>query len=259
VAGQRQVSPRLRPVAQSLHEPLEAPAVAETVEELYGRIEARFPTRGLLGVCGDLIKLVDEVQTSAGLGQRRIRIARIVSRVVMVLVVAVTLVALIMAVHDAVFGDDVHSSIDVLGLAETAISDLVYAAIAVFFLWSFPERLQRSQLLNLLHQLRSTAHVIDMHQLTKDPEQLRPSFVPTSRSTKLDMTRDQVERYLDYCSEMLSLVGKTAALCAEESRDSVILETVSTIENLTVGLSRKIWQKISNLPPGDAPKGATQP
>ena len=68
------------------------------------------------------------------------------------------------------------------------------------------------------------------------------------------MTRDQVERYLDYCSEMLSLVGKTAALCAEESRDSVILETVSTIENLTVGLSRKIWQKISNLPPGEPAK-----
>ena len=75
--------------------------------------------------------------------------------------------------------------------------------------------------------------------------------MPTSKSTQLDMTRDQVERYLDYCSEMLSLVGKTAALCAEESRDSVILETVSTIEKLTVGLSRKIWQKISNLPPGE--------
>ena len=43
----------------------------------------------------------------------------------------------------------------------------------MFFLWSFPERLQRGRLLNLLHQLRSTAHVIDMHQLTKDPEQLR--------------------------------------------------------------------------------------
>ena len=68
------------------------------------------------------------------------------------------------------------------------------------------------------------------------------------------MTRDQVERYLDYCSEMLSLVGKTAALCAEESRDSVVLETVSTVENLTVGMSRKIWQKISNLPPGEPAK-----
>jgi hypothetical protein len=240
-------------VTQALHEPLEAPAVKETVEELYGRIEARFPKRGLLGVCGDLSKLVDEVQTAAGLGHRQIRIARTISRVAMGLVLAVTAVALVLAAHDAITGG-VDDSIEALGVAETAISDLVYASIAIFFLWSFPERLQRSKLLNLLHQLRSTAHVIDMHQLTKDPEQLKPSFVPTSKSTKLDMTRDQVERYLDYCSEMLSLVGKTAALCAEESRDSVILETVSTVENLTVGLSRKIWQKISNLPPGEPAK-----
>ncbi len=246
-------------MTEALHEPLEAPAVQETVKELYGRIEARFPKRGLLGVCGDLIQLVDQVQASAGQGQRQIRWVRLVSRVVMAFVIIVTVFALLLALHDAFFDEKVKNSIDVLGLAETAISDLVYAAIAIFFLWSFPERLQRSRLLNLLHQLRSTAHVIDMHQLTKDPEQLKPSFVPSSASRPLGMTRDQVERYLDYCSEMLSLVGKTAALCAEESRDSVILETVSTIENLTVGLSRKIWQKISNLPPGDAPKGATEP
>jgi fumarate reductase subunit D len=244
-------------VDAELHEPLEAPAVRETVEELYGRIEARFPKRGLLGVCGDLILLVEEVQNSAGQGQRQIRWVRFASRIVMAFVMVVTLLALLLALHDAFFDDNVKNSIDVLGLAETAISDIVYAAIAIFFLWSFPERLQRSRLLSLLHQLRSTAHVIDMHQLTKDPEQLKPSWVPTAKSTKLNMSRDQVERYLDYCSEMLSLVGKTAALCAEESRDSLILETVSTIETLTVGLSRKIWQKISNLPPGDAPKGAT--
>jgi hypothetical protein len=236
-------------VTEALHEPLQATAVKETVEVLYGRIEARFPKRGLLGVCGDLSTLVDEVQTAAGVGHRQIRVARAASRVAMALVLAITAVALVLAVKDVFFGQDVDNVIDGLGVAETAISDLVYASIAIFFLWSFPERLQRSKLLNLLHQLRSTAHVIDMHQLTKDPEQLRPSFVPSAKSVRLNMTRDQVERYLDYCSELLSLVGKTAALCAEESRDSVILETVSTIETLTVGLSRKIWQKISNLPP----------
>jgi len=169
-------------------------------------------------------------------------------------VILVTVLALVLAVHDAFFDNGVENSIDVLDLAETAISDLVYASIAIFFLWSFPERLQRSRLLNLLHQLRSTAHIIDMHQLTKDPEQLKPSFVPSRASRPLGMTRDQVERYLDYCSELLSLVGKTAALCAEESRDSLVLETVSTVETLTVGLSRKIWQKISNLPPGEPMK-----
>ena len=238
-------------MAEALHEPLEAPAVKETVEELYERVSARFPERGLRGVCGDLITLVEEVRTASQVGHRQIRMARTISRVLMGVVVGITLVALVLAARDAIQGKAVHDSVDVLGLAETTISDVVYAAVAVFFLWSFPDRMQRSRLLRMLHQLRSTAHVIDMHQLTKDPEQLRPSFRPTKASKPLGMTRNQVERYLDYCSEMLSLVGKAAALCAEMSQDAVILDTVNSIEQLTVGLSRKIWQKISNLPPHD--------
>jgi hypothetical protein len=47
---------------------------------------------------------------------------------------------------------------------------------------------------------------------------------------------------------MLSLTAKTAALCAEHSTDSVVLETISDIETLTTDLSIKIWQKISLLP-----------
>jgi hypothetical protein len=244
-------------VTEALHEPLEAPAVRETVDELYARIEARFPRRGLLAVCGDLLLLVEAVQNSSGRTHQRIRAARVASRVVMVAVLGGTAFALFMAGRDVV-RRGLHSYVDLLPLIETAINDIVFAGIAVFFLWSFPERVQRGQLLKLLHQLRSIAHIIDMHQLTKDPEQLKPSFTPSSASKPLGMTRDEVERYLDYCSEMLSLVGKTAALCAEESRDNVVLETVSRIETLTVGLSRKIWQKISNLPPGKPREGGTQ-
>ena len=57
-----------------------------------------------------------------------------------------------------------------------------------------------------------------------------------------------MHHYLSYCSEMLSLTAKTAALCAEHSADGVVLETVSYIETLTTELSNKIWQKISLLP-----------
>jgi hypothetical protein len=77
---------------------------------------------------------------------------------------------------------------------------------------------------------------------------LRDDFVSTSASPELDLDRAGMEHYLDYCSELLSLIGKVAALCAEESRDPVVLETVSTVETLTTGMSRKIWQKISLLP-----------
>lgn len=47
----------------------------------------------------------------------------------------------------------------------------------------------------------------------------------------------------------MSLIGKTAALCAEESQDGLVLSTVSTVERLTTDLSAEIWQKIGVLPP----------
>ncbi len=109
----------------------------------------------------------------------------------------------------------------------------------------FPER---SQVLGQLHRLRSLAHIVDMHQLTKDPERLRPNFDPTRESVDPHLTRADMEHYLDYCSEMLSLIGKVAALCAEGSQDSLVLDTVSRIEALTSGMSGQIWQKISLLP-----------
>jgi hypothetical protein len=133
-------------------------------------------------------------------------------------------------------------------LTESAVNDVVFAAISVVFLWVLPDRLERRALLRLLHRLRSLAHVIDMHQLSKDPEQASPNYVPTEQSVRHGLDAEQLHHYLSYCSEMLSLTAKTAALCAEHSTDGVVLETVSYIETLTTELSNKIWQKISLLP-----------
>jgi hypothetical protein len=41
---------------------------------------------------------------------------------------------------------------------------------------SLPNRLTRGRLLALLHRLRSLAHVVEMHQLTNDPERLQERF-----------------------------------------------------------------------------------
>ena len=244
----------------AVKEPLDADAVREVVVELEARIAARFPKRGLRQVAADLALIIDAVETSTAEQQGRVRLARLASRVLLWLILAGTAVVIAYAFKDAVFGGKVRSTLDLLPVIETVINDVVFAGIAVFFLYSFPERVQRGRLLNLLHQLRSTAHIIDMHQLTKDPEQLKPSFVPSAVSKPLELNRDEMERYLDYCSELLALVGKSAALCAEESRDDVVLDTVSTVETLCVGISRKIWQKISNLPPPGAavsPRGGS--
>ncbi|MCT2262850.1 hypothetical protein M3F59_14700 [Brachybacterium muris] len=59
------------------------------------------------------------------------------------------------------------------------------------------------------------------------------------------MTRAELTRYLDYCTEMLSLVGKSAALFAEDTTDGDVLDAVEGIETLTSDMARKVWQKIA--------------
>ncbi len=58
------------------------------------------------------------------------------------------------------------------------------------------------------------------------------------------MTPNQLLRYLGYCSELLSLASKVAALYADKLHDPDIVEAVGDIERLTSNLSQKIWQKI---------------
>lgn len=228
-------------------ERLDADLVRHTVARLEARIVARFPGRGLATVVGELGLLTDDVAAGSSAIRERLRWVRLGSRVVAAIVLLATVLVFVLAFRDAVrAGPD--RSFEWVPLIESTINDLVFAGLALWFLYALPQRLERGHLLDLLHRLRSLAHIIDMHQLTKDPERLRPDFVPTEPALVVDLDRGQMERYLEYCSEMLSLVGKVAALCAEESRDSLVLTTVSDLETLTTGMSRKIWQKISLLP-----------
>jgi hypothetical protein len=162
-------------------------------------------------------------------------------------VVTAAALAIGLSVRDATQVGADRPTFEWLPILESGINDVAFAGIAVFFLLTIPARLRRRALLQMLHRLRSLAHVIDMHQLTKDPERLLSAPPPTAKSAANDLDAVGLGRYLDYCSELLSLVSKTAALCAEESTDAVVLDTVSEIESLTLGMSRKIWQKISLL------------
>lgn len=130
-------------------------------------------------------------------------------------------------------------------LLESAINDVILIGAAVFFLTSLETRLKRQKTLKALHQLRALVHIHDMHQLTKDPERTVSGKNATPASPKARMKAEDLERYLDYCSEMLSLIGKVAALHIQDFDDSVALAAVNEIELLTTGLRNKIWQKIT--------------
>ncbi|MET0385097.1 MAG: hypothetical protein ABW321_04020, partial [Polyangiales bacterium] len=134
-------------------------------------------------------------------------------------------------------------------------NDLVFVGIAVYFLLGLELRRKRTRALNALHVLRSLAHIIDMHQLTKDPDRTFADRADTASSPKDSLNAFELTRYLDYCSELLAIVSKIAALYVQELADPATVSAASAVEELCVGLSRTIWQKIVILDRVLAPLG----
>jgi len=128
-----------------------------------------------------------------------------------------------------------------------AIQNVVFLGLAVLFLANVETRIRRRRTLSAIHELRSIAHIVDMHQLTKDPDQVLAEGAATASSPQRRMTRFELSRYLDYCAELLSLTSKVAALYVQDFQDPVVLQAVNEVETLTTGLSSKIWQKIMIL------------
>jgi len=92
----------------------------------------------------------------------------------------------------------------------------------VLFLANVETHIRRRRTLSAIHELRSIAHIVDMHQLTKDPDQVLAEGAATASSPHRPMTRFELSRYLDYCAELLSLTSKVAALYVQDFQDPVV-------------------------------------
>ena len=69
------------------------------------------------------------------------------------------------------------------------------------------------------------------------------------------MTVIELTRYLDHCTDMLSLTGKIGALYVQDFQDSLALSAVNEVELLTTSLSGKIWQKLALLDAEESRRG----
>jgi hypothetical protein len=214
--------------------------ILRTLERLKARIAERFPASGLSKVADELIVVGKEVsETAVYLREPNYLIRIPVGIAIVLMVLLVTILAVTVPWPTRL------KDLDQLNqLANTGINNIVFLGIAIFFLLTIETRLKRNRALKTIHQLRSLAHVVDMHQLTKDPERLGSDAPDTASSPERTMTPMQLGRYLDYCSELLSVNSKLAALLVQNFTDEVILGAVNEIETLTTGLSGKIWQKI---------------
>lgn len=213
-----------------------------TVEKLSVRVGERFPNAGLFRVSKHLCEVATESRKRVTETARRSIWIRLMICLLVVLLVAGIVMSVVAFKFQPKAAD--VTWVEFVQALESGINDIIFVGVGIFFLASLENRMRRRRILKALHELRSVAHVIDMHQLTKDPQRASGVLVATPSSPTNDMSPDQLIRYLDYCSEMLSLVGKLAALYLQRSDDAVVLSTVDEIEGLTTGLSRKIWQKL---------------
>jgi hypothetical protein len=216
---------------------LESNEIIHTIDELHMRISQRFPKSDLAGVCEELLVVAKETEAkSQAVNAPNYPLRAII---LLVLLSAGTIVFLLVRAAQLKQGE-----VEIFGLfqgLESGTNLIIFTSVAVYFLFSFESRIARTRALKDLNELRSIIHVIDMHQLRKDPSEL------LSAESTDGMSRYDLTRYLGYCSVMLSLGAKLAALYAQKLPDEVVIDAASDLQNVAGGLSLKIWQKIAVL------------
>lgn len=222
---------------------LDSERIIETSAQLQRRIAERFPASGLSRLAAELNTVVRESAIRAQEFDRPNIPLRLGIGVLVCGIIAFLVVSIISAKNADHLFEDLVNFVQFL---EAAISGLVFIGAAILFLVGLEVRIKRARALNAIRELRAIAHIVDMHQLTKDPERLNrgPS---TPSSPVRSMSPFQLSRYLDYCIELLAVTGKVAALYVQNFPDSEALSAVEQVETLTTGLSRSIWQKMMIL------------
>ena len=224
--------------------------VGKTLNRLHDRIVERFPDSGLHKVCEELVVVLYETKPNLA----KISRPNYWLRGLVAVIVTLFLFSIIYALTLFDFDFSKIKSTEVIQVSESAVNDIILIGLAMFFLVSLETRLKSSKAIDSLNELRAIAHIVDMHQLTKDPTELGEKVNRTASSPRRVLTAFELIRYLDYCSEMLSIVGKIAALYAQELPQTTVISTVNEIDSLTSGISRKAWQKIMIIQQSNASK-----
>jgi hypothetical protein len=226
--------------------------VHSTIERLGKRIEARFPGSGLSSVCVQLLAISERSRATTQWIEKPNTIVRVVVAVVVLL-----LLGLIVAATREIHLDMKNLTLnDLVQTVEAATNELALIGAAVYFLTRYEKTIKRHRILQSVNDLRCLVHLIDLHQLTKDPYVYRyQGELKANKSTKKDdptperlLSPLELNRYLDYCTEMLSLTTKVAFLYIQNFDDEICTETINDLEALSGGMSQKIWQKINALP-----------
>ena len=226
--------------AAAMYHNLDPEKIVETCRNSRDHIAERFPDSGLSKVAGELLSVSEQAAALSKWLSRPHLPLRTFAGIGIVAVAIIVIEVILNVKVQATF----TSVAEFLQGADAAINEVVFLGITIFFFVTLETRLKRRRAMEAIHVLRSIAHIIDMHQLSKDPERVVGPRPAGGSEVKRPLSPVELIRYLDFCSDELALISKIAALYVQKFNDPVTLAAVNEVENLTNGLSRKIWQKI---------------
>ena len=207
-----------------MYRTLAAAKIIDTLARLEQRISERFPGAGLARVCAELTEVARQTH------RRSTEIARpnlwLRGLVCLLLAAGLSLLAYVgfQLWHATKTSNDLYNTLQGI---DAGFNILALMGASLFFLFSIEERMKRRR------------------TLTKDPSAEVSFIEPTVSSPKRALSPYELARYLDYCSEMLSLAAKVSVLYAQSFPDPVVTDAVNDLERTSASLSQKIWQKIN--------------
>ena len=217
--------------------------IQNTIENLHQRISDRFPNSGLAEVCRTLIGISKETKKTL----EWIHKPNYIRRAAVYVFILLLILIVILSLTRLNIPTDGLNIAEFIQMIEAALEGLVMIVAGIIFLATFETRTKRKRIIRALNHLRCLAHIIDAHQLTKDPDGIARLSVPTPHSPMRTLSSYELTRYLDYCTEMLSLIGKLGFLYIQDFDDPLANNAVNDLEDLATELSQKIWQKIMIL------------
>lgn len=222
--------------------------VGETASRLVERIQQRFGDDPLTDIARQVL---DVAKMSEKRIARALRVGFFIRMLTWPLVLAagvgiawwVKSLNLTLRVNDA---GDLAQSLD------SVFQLLLVLGAGGWFLLSIGTKAQRRSLFKALQELHALTQVIDLVQLDKDPDRLHFSSdqrTPTSPTLGKANTAFLLGRYLDYCSELLSVLSKIACLYRERVSDEAVLSRLGDFDRLSNQLRANIGSKMGLIVP----------
>jgi uncharacterized protein YjgD (DUF1641 family) len=172
---------------------LDPERIISIIDTLEKRIGERFPDSSLRATCKNFLNVAKETKSKIEWISKPNLYLRLFSYLIILLGIG----GIVYAISNVEFKVNDTTISNIIALSESVFNDIVLLGAAIFFLVNTESRIKRKRAIEALNDLRVTAHVIDMLQLTKDPNLFNSKLIPTTHSPKRALSKFELERYLD--------------------------------------------------------------